>query len=227
MKGFHSGGLDIRAHETVMTIGKKIANSIDGKTICLVVVALAVAVEPATAACGGVKHANPARDGAPGGVPAPLAIGDSVMLGAIEELAGAGFEVNARGCRQMSHGVRLIERRLRARRLPGAVLILLGANWTIERRQIERALRLLGPERHLVLLTPFESGGWGGRDARRVRAAGRRHPRRVMVLDWVDYGAGHPRWFGDDGLHLTSRGAAALARLCSRVLPKLRELGRA
>ena len=33
------------------------------------------------------------------------------------------------------------------------------------------------------------------------------------------YGAGHPDWFGEDGLHLTPPGAAALARLASRALP--------
>ena len=202
-----------------MTIGKKIANSIDGKTICLVVVALAVAAEPATAACGGVKHAKPTSDRVPGDAPAPLAIGDSVMLGAIEELADAGFEVNVRGCRQMSHGVRLIDRRRRAGTLPSAVLVLLGANWMIYPHEIDRALELLGPERMLVLLTPRESGGGSGPDARLVRAAGRRHPDRVVVLDWVAYGSGHADWFGEDGLHLTPGGASALARLASRALP--------
>jgi hypothetical protein len=219
MKGFQSGGRDIRAQETVMTIGKKIANSIDGKTICLVLVALAVGAEPATAACGGVKHANPTRDRVPGDARPPLAIGDSVMLGAVDEMAYAGFEVNVRGCRQMSEGVRLIAARRRARTLPRVVLVLLGANWEIYPHEIRTALRLLGPDRVLTLLTPFESGGGSGSDARVVRAAGRRHPVRVVVLDWVAYAAGHPDWLGEDGLHLGPGGAAGLARLSSRVVP--------
>lgn len=202
-----------------MTIGKKIANSIDGKTICLVVVALAVAAEPATAACGGVKHAYPSGDRAPGGSDAPLAIGDSVMLGAIDELAAEGFEVNARGCRQMSEGVELIARRRRAGTLPLAVLVLLGSNWVIRPGDIDLAVRLLGPRRTLVLLTPFESGGGAGADARVVRAAGRRHSGAVEVLDWVARGTRHPEWFGDDWLHLTPSGALALARLSSLALP--------
>jgi hypothetical protein len=202
-----------------MTIGKKIANSIDGKTICLLLVALAVGAEPATAACGGVKHAKATRDRLPGKVRPPLAIGDSVMLGAVDEMAAAGFEVNVRGCRQMSGGLELIAARRRAGTLPRAVLVLLGANWTIQLSEIRRGMQLLGPERVLVMLTPRESGGGSGSDAQVVRRAGRRWPERVVALDWVRYSAGHPEWFGGDGLHLGPGGAAGLARFSSRVLP--------
>src|SRR5688500_15658391 len=135
MKGFHRGGRDMRAQETVMTIGKKIANSIDGKTMGVVVVVVALALawaQPAAAACGGVKQSGPTRDRVPGNYRPPLAIGDSVMLGAVEEMAHAGFEVNVRGCRQMSEGVELIAARRRAGTLPRVVLVLLGANWVIE-----------------------------------------------------------------------------------------------
>jgi len=49
-----------------------------------------------------------------------------------------------------------------------------------------------------------------------LRAAGRRHPERVVVLDWVAYSAGHPSWFAPDGLHLGPGGAEGLARLLER-----------
>jgi hypothetical protein len=205
-----------------MTIGKKIANSIDGKTIGVVLLLAAVTLagaRPAAAACGGVKQAKPTRDRVPGNYRPPLAIGDSVMLGALDEMAYAGFEVNVRGCRQMSEGLNVIAARKHAGTLPRVVLMLLGANWVIEPGEISAALRLLGPDRVLTMLTPRESGGGSGADARVVRAAGRRHPERMVVLDWVAYGAAHPEWFGDDGLHLLPGGAAALARLSSEVVP--------
>ena len=200
-----------------MTIGKKIANSIDGKTICLVLVALAVGAEPATAQCGAVKHANPTRDRLPGKVRPPLAIGDSVMAGAVDEMAAAGFEVNVRVCRFLDEGLDVIRARRRAGTLPRAVLVLLGASGDVRPRDIRLALRMLGPERVLVMLTP-DSGGGAASDANRIRRAGRRYRDRMVVLDWVAYSAGHPGWFSGDSLHVTPPGAAALARLCSRAV---------
>jgi hypothetical protein len=59
-----------------------------------------------------------------------------------------------------------------------------------------------------------------GRDAARIRAAGRRHRGRVLTLDWAAYSRGHG-WFAGDGLHLGRAGAAGLARLLGRGLRRL------
>ena len=47
-----------------------------------------------------------------------------------------------------------------------------------------------------------------------MRAAGRRWPRRVKVLDWVAYSAGHRDWFWGDGLHLAAARGAGASRDC-------------
>ena len=185
------------------------------RIICIAVAALALSAPAAHAACGGVVSSKPTRDRLPGKVRAPLAIGDSVMLGAVDEMAGAGFEVNVRGCRQMSEGLDLMRARKRAGTLPRAVLVLLGANWTISQDEIREATRILGPERVLVMLTPTESGGGAGSDAYNVRQAGRRWPESVVVLDWVAYSAGHSelvRW----GRASSRRGRAPRAWRASR-----------
>ena len=182
-----------------------------------VAVALALAVwgaadaEPAVAACGGVMHFRALSDRSPGRP--PLAVGDSVMLGAADELAAEGFEVDTRGCRQMSEGLDLLRARRHEGRLPEVVVMALGANWVITPGDIRHALAILGRRRTLVLVTPRESGGGAGSDARTVRDAGRRYPRRVSVLDWVARSAGHDEWFAGDGLHLGPAGAHAFARL--------------
>jgi hypothetical protein len=44
-----------------------------------------------------------------------------------------------------------------------------------------------------------------------IRAAARRWP-QIRVADWDDASAAKPRWFVDDGLHLTSAGAVGLAQ---------------
>jgi hypothetical protein len=177
----------------------------------LVPLLLALAPQPAEAVCGGVKRFHTHRDVGPGGP--PLAIGDSVMFGAGKQLAAEGFEVDVRGCRQMSEGLRVLKKRRRADTLPEVVVVALGANWTIEPSEVRAALHILGRRRTLGLVTPREDGGGSGSDASVVRAAGRHYPNRVKVFDWVAYSRGHGDWFGGDGLHLGPAGARGLARL--------------
>jgi hypothetical protein len=179
---------------------------------------LALAFGTTTAhACGGVKHASAVKRGAQGR--APLVIGDSVLLGAVAQVAAAGFEVNTRGCRQMSEGLSVIAAHKRAKTLPHFVVIALGANGSISAGQIREAMKLVGRDRVLGLVTPRELGGGQGSDASNVRAAGRRFPGRVVVLDWVRFSAGQGGWFAGDGLHLGPSGARGLARLLRRALP--------
>jgi hypothetical protein len=133
------------------------------------------------------------------------------MLGAIDPLARRGFEVDVRGCRQMSEGLGVL--RARKPRLPRFVVIGLGTNWTVTLDQIRQALRIVGRERVLGLVTPREVGGVRSSDQAAMRQAGRRWPNRVRVIDWVARSAGHSDWFYSDGLHLTPKGARAMARL--------------
>jgi hypothetical protein len=106
----------------------------------------------------------------------------------------------------------------RAGHLPAVAVVFVGANWTISTAEVRRALRVTGRSRILGLVTPRETGGGSGSDAAVVRAAGRRWPDRVRVLDWVAYTAGHGEWFASDGLHLGPGGAAAMARVFRQAL---------
>ena len=176
----------------------------------LAIAALSVLAFPAAAAaCDDSRRARPSG---PSGS-APLDVGDSVMLGAVDRLVAAGFEVDAKGCRQMADGVKLLGAR---RRLPRTVVIALGTNWIVTTAQIRQALRILGPGRVLGLVVPRELAGARTRNRASIRAAGRRWPDRVEVLDWVRYSAGRTSWFAGDGLHLTPAGARGFTRLLSR-----------
>src|SRR5436305_1168242 len=117
---------------------------------------LAIGDSAAQAGCGNAKYAQPTKrstDGRP-----PLVIGDSVLLGAIPQVAAAGFEVNTRGCRPMSEGLGIIAARKRAKTLPHFVIIALGANGSITKGDIREAMKLVGPDRVLGLMTPRELG---------------------------------------------------------------------
>jgi hypothetical protein len=172
-------------------------------------VAALILASSAQAACGGAVRYEPTASSP--FRPPPLAVGDSIMLGAVGPLRRRGFEVDVRGCRQMSEGLGVI--RGRGRSLPRFVVIGLGTNWTVTLDQIRQALRIVGRERVLGLVTPREVGGVRSSDQAVMRQAGRRWPNRVRVIDWVARSAGHSDWFWSDGLHLRPKGARAMARL--------------
>src|SRR5262245_31994353 len=175
-----------------------------------------LAAPAAHAGCGGVETASPKHKVAPR---PPLAIGDSSMLLALPALSRVGYRVNARGCRAYPEGLRLLRAEARSHRLPHLVVIALGSDQSVTGGDIGRALKILGPNRKLGLVTPRESGGGESNDAAVIRNAGARDPDRIKVLDWVHYSAGHASWFQPDGLHLTFSGAKAFARLLKKLIP--------
>src|SRR3954453_17474505 len=175
--------------------------------------AVVLSAVPATAAadCGGVVASYP-RPWHYSYRP-PLVIGDSTMIFAVPYLAKQEkMQANARGCRQWTEGIGLLRARKHSRSLPHLVVMGLGANWTITRGDIEAALRVMGPKRILGIVVPREEGGGTGSDAYNVRRAGKRHPKRIRVLDWPRYSAGPGGGFPGDRPHMSPRGAAASGR---------------
>ena len=183
--------------------------------LTLLVVLLGLAA-PATAgaACGTPKRAYPSKAAWNEPYRPPLVIGDSVMLNAVAPLAKKGFQVDARGCRMWREGMAVL--RARRRTLPRLVVMALGANWIISSGDIEGALKIMGRDRVLAIVTPRESGGGVSADASNVRRSGRRHRNRVKVIDWVSASAGHGNWFAGDGLHLSWTGVHAYTNLIAR-----------
>jgi hypothetical protein len=162
--------------------------------------------------CGNRQVVHPRRVVNPGGRP-PLAIGDSVMLPTVFRLAHAGYKADARGCRTMGEGLRILRRVKRNRDgLPHLTVIALGAGWPIGRPSIRAALGILGPRRVLAMVTPRNLPGTADRDRANILWAARRFPGRVVVLDWVEHSRSHSAWFVPDGAHLTTRGQRAYAR---------------
>jgi lysophospholipase L1-like esterase len=169
------------------------------------------------AGCGGPESAQPAHH--PRGQLPPLAIGDSTMLLSMPGLASRGYAVSAQGCRQFFQALALMGE-LKARgALPHMVVIALGANGAVTHDDIGVALGLLCCTGKLVLVTPRQLGGAPGENAVIEHQETRRHPKRILLLDWVKDSAGHPDWFQPDGLHLTLPGVAAFTRLLATALP--------
>lgn len=144
----------------------------------------------------------------------PILIGDSTSILAAGKLARLGIDADAHGCRQFSEGLAMISRRRNARSLPHVVILALGANGPIQNSQITRALRIVGPDRVLALVTPPKAGA----SAAAMRRAARRKPNRVLLVDWARISSHHGNWFDGDGLHPGHTGASAFARIVKQTV---------
>jgi hypothetical protein len=166
-------------------------------------------------ACGDLELVRHTKDVNPGG-PAPLALGDSVMLLALHNIAAVGYDANGRGCRYFADGLRVMRNKRRAGKLPRLVVLALGTDRRVKMAQVKEALRIAGPDRILGLVTPRELGGGASFDARVMRKAASKHPSKIVLFDWVRYSRGHNGWFQLDHAHLSYAGAAAFARLLAK-----------
>ena len=174
------------------------------------VAALLVAVPSAHAACD-LPVAKARAKHASHGDKAPLAIGDSTMVFAVRYLADRGFDADARVCRSWTEGLEIVRERKQGGRLPSLVVMALGANSWVRPIDVERALKLLGPQRTLGLVTHRTWFGKPGPDTGVIRRMARRYRGRVRLYDWVHYAAPHPDWFINDGLHTTDAGSRQFA----------------
>jgi hypothetical protein len=169
-----------------------------------------IAAGPAAAQdpCANVKAGAPHRE--PGGPRAPLVLGDSSELLAVAPLVRLGLEANARGCRPLTDGVRILAARKRTGTLPRIAVFGLGANGGVQRSLLRAALRIMGERGLLGLVTPATTPA----AAAAMRAFHARHPNRTVLIDWAATGRAH-RYPGD-GIHIGYEGEAALARFIAR-----------
>ena len=87
-----------------------------------------------------------------------------------------------------------------------------GAVYDVDR--VMRALKAAGVQ-HVVWVTLREAGANASIYAQsnaRIRRAGKRYRKSLVIADWNAYSRGRP-WFREDGLHLTGSGAFGRAHL--------------
>ncbi len=151
--------------------------------------------------------------------PQVLAIGDSVMLGAVAQLRQAvhGIEVNAAIGRSFGVGVQILQQRQKQGLLPGAVVIGLGDNGWITSGEIDQVMHVLHAATVVVFVNLKEPRSWEAHDNSVLADAAKRYP-NVVVVDWHDASDHHAEYFWDDGIHLRPVGAAAYARLVAAAL---------
>ncbi len=154
------------------------------------------------------------------------AIGDSVMLGAANQLAATvnamfGNQpvtgVDAAESRQFSAGVDKIEQLKNLGQLGQDVVVQLGTNGTVDPGQFDRMMNLLSDRNKVVIINAKVPRPWE-QQVNDTLAAGVKRYKNAVLLDWHGYGGEHPEFFYDDGIHLRPEGAAAYAQYVAQAV---------
>ncbi len=150
--------------------------------------------------------------------PSKIAIGDSVMLGAAEELQGVGFAVDAEESRDFVRGVDIVQALADNGQLPAELVVHLGTNGPINESEMTQMLDLAATvPRVLLVQNDVPRDYEASNNALMVNAASGRA--NVEVLYWDGLAAQCP---GDciyqDGFHLKTPGAEYYTTLITTVL---------
>jgi hypothetical protein len=139
--------------------------------------------------------------------------GDSVLLGAKPSLKAKlpRADVDATVARQSARTFAAVRAALRTGDLADLVVIHVGTNGSVERRALDGLVADLGARR-VVLVTAHVPRSWQDVNNQLIAGVADDHA-RVRVADWHGLAERNPRWFGDDGVHPTPSGNAALAGL--------------
>ncbi len=153
----------------------------------------------------------------PGGFPL-IALGDSVMLGAAEELAALDFRVDAAVSRQMRDFLPTMAL-MRDNATYGSVVVVhLGTNGGFSQATLDEMLGYLVDVPTVILLTGRAPRGWIAGNNEMIRSAPFRYP-NVSVIDWQAISGECPgNCFYDDDIHLRPDGQNFYASLMARVL---------
>jgi hypothetical protein len=148
---------------------------------------------------------GPASDGVPSAI-AQLAIGDSVMLGAANELVELGLTVGAVESRAFVNGLVLVQQLTEQDRLPETMVVQLGGNGPIDEQHLAEFADLVADVDAVIMLTSAIDRDYNQLNTELITeyAATRDN---IRVLDWSELAASCPGdCFEADGFHLEPDG---------------------
>jgi peptidoglycan/LPS O-acetylase OafA/YrhL len=155
------------------------------------------------------------------------AVGDSVMLGAAQDLANIVNTfygpntawVDAAESRQFTTGVDVVQALKDQGQLGDRVVIHLGTNGEIDPAQLDRLLTMLSDAKRVVVLNVHAARVWTGPDNDTLANTVKKY-KNAVLLDWNQAGNENSAWFYNDGIHLNPTGRLAYAEM---VVGKLNE----
>jgi peptidoglycan/LPS O-acetylase OafA/YrhL len=157
----------------------------------------------------------------PPGSPPPriVALGDSVMVGAADNLAsrlGSGLSLNAKEGRQPSEFVEIVEKLKREGHAPAAMIIQMGNNGPLYGEYMEAIQKATADVGQLFLITDHAPVSWVEESNHALAEAAADWPHTTLI-EWAPLAAAHEDdlW---DGIHLKPSGAGLYARLVSQAV---------
>lgn len=156
------------------------------------------------------------RGGASGPARAPriVAIGDSVMVGAKEQLAarlGPGFSMNAKVGRQVDEAIALARQLKAGGHHPDDLILQIGNNGPLYSEEMGALRTATSEAGHVFLINDHAPVSWMGESNEKLAQAAKEWP-RTSLIDW-NAAARSRRGLTWDGIHLTPAGAGLYAQL--------------
>ena len=151
--------------------------------------------------------------------PPPItAIGDSVMLGAKDELEAKGILVSAEVSRQMKTMIPVVEQLRDSGQLSDTMIVHLGTNGDLSDETVNEFFTALSGVPKVLVLTIDADRSWVPANNAKLMALPAQFP-NVQLLYWDGLGPQCPGdCFYDDGIHLNQDGQDYYAALIFSVL---------
>lgn len=152
-----------------------------------------------------------------------FAIGDSVMLGAVDELLASipGLGIDVQVGRQVATGNKVLAERRDKHILGDTVIVHLGNNGPMGSRQIDEIMQVLQDVKSVILVNLKIPRNYELENNSIIEAAAKKYP-SVTLVDWRGNSLYANNIFGHDGIHLTAAGASLYTRLIKESICKAR-----
>ena len=147
------------------------------------------------------------------------AIGDSVMLGARETLKSTipGTKVDAAVSRFPGAFVGKLKKYTKREKLAPTVVIHAGTNGVMPEDMLREILDIVQDVPRVVVLTTNMPRSWRAPNNKVIKKVVPDYD-NVTLVDWYQASTDHPEYFTSDGIHLTTKGARAYAKLIRKAV---------
>jgi peptidoglycan/LPS O-acetylase OafA/YrhL len=149
------------------------------------------------------------------------AVGDSVMVGASDDLARnlPNLDLDAQVGLQVPQAIKILQERRDAQQLNQVVVLDIGNNGWLTSDQFDQVMQVLKGVRRVYFVNLREPRDWEGPN-NQVLADGVQRYANATLIDWHAATEGRSDLFWDDGIHLRPEGAAFYASLIVQQLAK-------
>jgi lysophospholipase L1-like esterase len=127
------------------------------------------------------------------------------------------IEVDGAVSRQAANTVALLKVRQQSGRLGDVVVIHIGSNGYITAKQFDQMMAVLKDVRRVVFVNVKVPRRWETPNNVVIAEGVKKYPNTVLV-DWRAASAGHPEYFGKDGIHLQGAGARRFTQIVAASL---------